>query len=358
MAGGAGTRLWPMSTPQRPKQLAPLFGGRGLLDLSVERLAGLIDPSSQLICAAETHRQIIRRTVPHIGDDQYFGEPMGRDTLNAIGLPAAVLASQDPDAMLAVFTADHLIDPVDVFQDHVHTAFDIVEQQPNTLVTFGITPTEPATGYGYVELDQPLDGFDRAHHVATFKEKPDGATAQAYLESGRHLWNSGMFVWRAATLIDCIRRYQPEAHAALMRIAEAWPTADRLTVLNDIYPTLPKISIDYAVMEPAAADEAVTVATVAMPVNWLDVGSWPNYAATREPDAQGNTVTAPAAALLDSSRNLIVSDDPDHVIAAVGINDLIVIHTVDATLICPRDQAQRVKELAELVQRRGDTTAE
>lgn len=347
MAGGSGTRLWPVSTRQRPKQLVPLFDGRSLLDLAVERLDGLIDPAHHLICAGEAQRQTIRDAVAHITDDQYFGEPTGRDTLSAIGLPAAVLARHDPNATLAVFTADHLIEPVDAFQQHVRTAFEIVEQQPRTLVTFGIPPTEPATGYGYVHLGEPLSGFDGAHQTIAFREKPDAGTARTYLEDGEHLWNSGMFVWRVSTLLGCIARYQDEAHAGLMRIAEAWDTADRLTVLNDVYPTLPRISIDYAVMEPASSDPAVALATVAMPLNWSDVGSWSSYAATRQRDAEDNAVVGPNVTLLDGERNLIVNHTPDHVIAAVGVEDLIIVHTADATLICPRDQAQRVRELAE-----------
>ena len=225
--------------------------------------------------------------IPELTDDQFLGEPIGRDTVNAVGFSAAVIARHDPDAVIAVFTADHLIRPIDRFQEIIAQGFALAEAHPETLVTFGIAPTQPATSYGYLELGQSLDGTARV--VERFKEKPDEATAARYFSAGpeRYLWNSGMFVWRAQTLLECIRRYEPDNAAALDRIADAWDRPDRLAVLSEVYPTLRKISVDFAVMEPASRDPHFRVAAVPMPLEWLDVGSWPMFAETCPRDEQG-----------------------------------------------------------------------
>lgn len=334
-----------MSRADQPKQLIPFVRGKSLLEIAADRLEGLIDADRVFICTGESYRQQIRAALPRFDDAHILGEPEGRDTLGAVAFPAAVIARDDPDAVIAVFTADHLIEPVDVFQQRVDAAYRVAERYADTLVTFGIEPTHAATGFGYVELGDPIDGFDDAHRTAEFKEKPDAATAQRYIDSGRYLWNSGMFVWRASTLLGCVERYEPEVHAAVTRIAEAWSTPQRDAVLNEVYPTLKKISVDYGVMEPACRDDRVRVATVRMPVKWLDVGSWPAFGQTLDADADGNRVDGVLAALLDSRDNLVVSDNPRHLIATIGVDNLVIIHTERATLICPADEAQRIKEL-------------
>jgi mannose-1-phosphate guanylyltransferase len=345
MAGGAGTRLWPMSRADEPKQLIPFIGGRSLLQVAADRLEGLVDPAQRLICTGERFREPIRRAIPAFGDEQIFGEPEGRDTLAAVGFPAAVLAQSDPDAVIAVFTADHLIEPQDIFRQRIETGFQIAEQNLQTLVTFGIQPTHAATGYGYVQLGEELGGFDQARQAVAFKEKPDAETASAYVDSGDYLWNSGMFVWRASTLLGCIERYEPEVHASLIRIAEAWSSDRRTDVLGEVFPTIKKISVDYGVMEPASSDDQVQLATVAMQVKWLDVGGWPSYAQTLEADDAGNRTDGSDAMLLDSSDVVVVNNDPGHLIATVGVKDLIVVHTPRATLLCTPEAAEQIKQL-------------
>ncbi len=349
MAGGSGTRLWPMSRAQQPKQLIPFIAGRSLLQLAVARLEGLVPVAQQHICAAEGYREAILAALPSFGEANWMGEPMGRDTLAAVGLSAAVIAIDDPDASIAVLTADHIIEPVEAFQALLNQAFELVEASANTLATFGVAPTGPATGYGYLELGEPLAG--NARIVRQFREKPDLATAEAWVAAGpqAYLWNSGTFVWRAATLLDCVRRYEPDTYAGLMRIAEAWHTERRTEVLAEVYPTLHKISIDFAVMEPASRDEAVNVAAIPMVLDWLDVGSWPTFAKTLPPDASGNTVSEARTVLHNTSGSLVASSDPNHVIALLGCEDLIVIHTPDATLVCRADQAEAIKEVHRLV---------
>ncbi len=357
MAGGAGTRLWPMSRAGQPKQLVP-FIARGdervsLLRIAADRLEGLVPTSQRLICTGEVHREAIKAGIPGCTDEQILGEPEGRDTANAVGFAAAVLHAQDPDAIFAVLTADHLITPEDEFRKLIAMGFDLVEKDPNRLVTFSIKPTYAATGFGYVERSTPIAGDTfggLAYSVERFVEKPSLERAQAYVESGAFGWNSGMFVWKAATILDCLRRYKPESYAGLKRIGDAWLTPQREEVLREVYPALPKISIDYAVMEPASREqkrakgESVKVCTVIMDLSWLDVGSWPSYGETLEADVQGNRVSG-GAVIHKGAKNLVVNDEAEHLVALVGCEDLIVIHTPRATLVMPADKAQELKAL-------------
>jgi mannose-1-phosphate guanylyltransferase len=358
MAGGAGTRLWPMSVKSLPKQLIPFIDGpsgqrRSLLQIAMDRLDGFLPNEQLYVCAGESTRGVMLDKLPKLTPDRFIGEPTGRDTLNAVGLTAAVLHSIDPDAVFAVFTADHLIEPRDEFQRIVNAGFELAERddpkRPNPLVTFGITPTHAATGYGYLQLGDKLS--EQASVVDQFKEKPEQTIADDYHAAGpsRYLWNSGMFVWKAASVLAAIEKFAPENHRQLLTLGQAWGTPPYDDRIAEVYPNLPKVSVDFAIMEPASTDAGFTVAAVPMPLKWLDVGSWPSFAETLEPDAAGNRCSGSKSVHVDSTNVLVAGDDPDHLVATLGCEDLIVIRTQGATLVCPKDQAERIKELHQAV---------
>ncbi|MCC6320784.1 MAG: mannose-1-phosphate guanylyltransferase [Phycisphaerales bacterium] len=378
MAGGAGTRLWPMSRTMRPKQLLPLIPptapgengrARSLLEIAARRMEGLVPPERRYICTAEAFRGPIREALPEFSDEQILGEPCGRDTVNAVGLGAAVFSKIDKDAVFCVLTADHLINPEETFKQRVDLAFGMVEQDRRRLVTFSIKPTYAATGFGYVERGPALHGLtdqkgreigkNLAYRVARFVEKPDAHRAQAYFESGHFAWNSGMFVFHAGFFMECLRKYKGDSFEGLEKIRGAWGTERQKQVLHEVYPTLPRISVDYAVMEPASKERdagaaAPAVCTVVTDVNWLDVGSWPSYGETLAADSAGNRVGGESAregrsVMVDCKDALVVSDDPTHTVAALGVKDLIIIHTRDATLVMPRGHAEQLKKLHGLV---------
>ena len=346
MAGGAGTRLWPLSRRDKPKQLLTAVRGKSLLQLSYERLRGLLPAERIFVCTAQKHREAVFENLPELPRENLLGEPEGRDTASAVGFPATVLIKRDQDAVFAVVTADHVIEPVDTFQAGLKSAFEVVAKQPNALLTFGIIPSFGHTGLGYIHRGQKIGGFKGAYEVQAFKEKPDKATADRYVESGRYYWNSGMFVWRADTVLNELAAHLPDSHKGLMQIADAWGTPQQDSVLKKIYPTLPKISIDYAVMEPASQHKGkATVVVVELPVQWLDIGSWPALAETLPMDEHDNAVEAGAVVCVDSDSNIIICPDPNHLIGLIGVSDMIIVHTADATMICPKRDAQRVKEL-------------
>jgi len=350
LAGGSGTRLWPMSRNAKPKGLIPFIRGRSLLTLAYERLEGLVESGERFVCAGEAHREAVMRDLQGLTADCFLGEPTGRDTLSALGFGAEVIARRDPQAVIGVFPSDHLIEPADRFREIVRLGYEIAEESPRTLVTFGLAPSYPATAYGYLKLGQSFLKDSRI--VAEFKEKPDRQTAERYLAAGpeRFLWNSGMFVWRAATFLDCLRRYEPETYAGLSRLGEAWGCARFPDLIREVYPGLRRISVDFAVMERAARDAAVKVAALPMPLQWLDVGSWPAFAQTCSEDGAGNALAAERSLLLDTSRTLVASSEPQHLVAVLGCEDLVIVHTADATLVCRKERTEDIKKLQALVE--------
>ncbi len=343
MAGGAGKRLWPLSRLSRPKQLLPLLGGRSLLEIAVDRLAPVFGADNVLVITNAEYAETVAESVPSLKPENVIGEPEGRDTANAIALAAELLAARDPQATMAVFTADHVIRPQDRFAAAVERAIEAAEANPDALVTFGVRPTWPHTGLGYIHCP-PADGVARP--VQAFKEKPDHQTARQYVDSGEYFWNSGMFVWSLNAIRTSLREFLSDSMTKLGPIRQAAEAGkDFIALLTEVYPTLEKISIDYAVME-----KAPTVLMVELDAEWVDVGSWPALDRVSDQDETGNVVLAEKSVLLDSGRNVIVCEDPSHLLAVVGMDDCIVVHAPDATLVCNKSDSQRIKELVALIE--------
>lgn len=349
-----------MSRAGRPKQLLrfirrpPGSPAKSLLELAAERVEGLVAPERRYICTSEAYRRAIRESLPAYSDAQILGEPASRDTVNAIGLAAVVLEREDPEATFVVLPADHIIEPVETLVRRVELGFRLAEHDPNRLVTFAVRPTYPATCYGYLERAAPItdiegcneDGQQLAYRVARVVEKPDRHRAEVYVRSGMFGWNSGLFVFRASTFLRCLERFKPESYDGLRQIGQAWGTERQQAVLEAVYPTLPRISVDYAVMEPASRDRQVTVAMVEMDLTWLDVGSWPSFAETLAPDEDENRCSGDGRVVVVHGRgNVVVNEQAGHTIALLGTGELIVVHTPDATLIVPRSEAEQLKEL-------------
>lgn len=343
MAGGSGTRLWPLSRQGRPKQLLELFEGRSLLRLAFERLEGVVPPERILVCTGRAYAEDVAHQLPELAGANILGEPEGRDSLNAVAWSAAVVADRDPDGVVAMVTADQVITPVDEFRRSLELAFEVAEARPNALVTLGVVPTSPHTGYGYLHRAEELEGFEGVFRVAEFKEKPARDVAERYLASGGYWWNAGMFVWRAATLLRQLEVLEPATHAAVLDLA-AHP--DRL---DEVFPTLRKTSVDYAVMEPVAAGKASGhVVAVALPVSWRDVGGFASLAEVLDTDDHGNAVEG-LAVITESQRNVVINTAPDRLVAAVGVHGLVIVQTADATLVTTVDNAERVRALVAAV---------
>jgi mannose-1-phosphate guanylyltransferase len=349
MAGGSGKRLWPLSRQGMPKQLLKIVGGRSLLRIAYERISGVVPPENVLICTGAEYAEVVAAELPEIDAANILGEPEGRDSLNAIAWPAAVLAARDPQAVMAVVASDHVIEPVESFRAALVEGFEVAESDPSALVTFGVVPTAAHTGYGYLQRGDALPEHPDAHRVVAFKEKPDERTAQLYLTSGDYWWNSGMFVWRAQTFLDQLDQLLPDTRAAMRALAA---TPERL---GEIYPNLMKISVDYAVLEPVSQGHtAAHVVAVPLPITWHDVGGYGSLRNQYLLDEHGNAASG-TNVLLDSRNNLVINSASDgRLVAGLGLHDMVVVQTDQITVVCPLSDAERIKELVgEVAERLG-----
>jgi mannose-1-phosphate guanylyltransferase len=360
MAGGAGTRFWPESRAARPKQLLPLAGERTMLQMAIDRLGTLGDANNLWILTGATLIDAVRKQLPGLPGNHVIGEPCKRDTAPCIGLAALLLSKHDSQATMVVMPADQVIQPDDQFQKAILEAQAIVAQSPNRIVTFGIKPTYPATTFGYIERGEPLKtdssaggksagtAVNSVFHVSRFREKPPASVAQEYLASGRFYWNSGIFVWKAATILSALAERQPEMLVRLQTIVAAWNSPKAQEVFAREFAAIKGISIDYAVME-----QAKDIAVIEAPFTWDDVGTWQAVARLAGTDADGNTVSGRHIGI--DTHGSIIRTDENHLVATVGIEDLIVVHTPDATLVASRHDEESIRQLVKLLEERGWT---
>lgn len=344
MSGGSGTRFWPLSRAARPKQFLTFGGDRTLLQSTADRCVPLIPGSRMWVVTNLVQAQETRRQLDSVPPQQVLVEPKGRNTAPCVGLAALQLLQSDPEAIMAVMPADHAISPSDVFRQALESAVSLVNSDPSRLVLFGVRPTYAATGFGYIEQGESLAGGPGCR-VVSFREKPDHETANRYLQDGRYLWNCGIFVWKARTILDRLAQFEPELQAGLVRIVDgpADGYADRLAT---IFPELKSISIDYAVLE-----RAENVCVLEAPFGWDDVGSWEALARLEGSDAAGNTVVGPHCGL--ETRGCIIQSEEGHVIATVDVADLLIVHTPDATLVTRRGDEQALRRIIEELKARG-----
>ncbi|WP_230859056.1 mannose-1-phosphate guanylyltransferase [Actinoplanes aureus] len=355
LAGGTGTRLWPLSRAGHPKFLHPLTGTEAsLLQATVDRLDTLASPERTFVVTGVAHAAAVSRQLSQVPEENVLVEPSPRDSCAAIALAAAVIARRDPDAIMGSFASDHLIADRTAFAEVIRKAMVGAEQ--GLLMTLGITPTRPETGYGYLQCGGPVDDGPLLK-VEEFKEKPTYDVAEGYVKSGNYLWNAGMFVWRVDAFLAELARQQPQLAAGVSRIAQAWETAGREEVLGEVWPTLPRISVDYAVMEGAAA--VGRVGTIPGDFGWNDVGDFHTLGEVLTADPAGNVVVGrdgeveKPTVLLRDSKSLVVLPNSGRLVAALGVHDLIIVDTPDAVLICPRERAQEVKHLVDELKELG-----
>lgn len=348
-AGGSGTRLWPLSRATRPKFLLPLGPDPevSLLQATVARLAPLCGPTQILVVTGRAHADAVRDQLPDLPVANLIIEPSARNSAAPIALAAAIALDRDPDALTGSFAADHVVTDPAGFHAAIEAAAQIAAD--GRLVTVGLRPTRPDTGYGYIQTGPRL-GAGAALAVLSFEEKPDAATAAAYLAAGSYLWNAGMFVWRADVLLAEVDRQLPELAAGVRRIAAAYRDGDGPAVLAECWPTLPEVSIDVGIVEGAAARGLV--ACVPGDFGWTDVGTWDALADVLPADVDGNVPVAGTEIVAVDSAGCVVSTTGRPVVL-LGVHDLVVVDTGDVVVVCPRSRAQEVGGLVAAVRGAG-----
>jgi mannose-1-phosphate guanylyltransferase len=348
MAGGSGTRFWPKSRRNRPKQLLKLHEDATMLQQTVDRVVPLIGPERVLVVTGADQAAAVAGQLPEVPAENIVAEPCPRDTAPCVGLAAAIVAKRDPEGIMVVMSADHVIRPKESFQKSVKAAVSLIEADPSAFVTFGIKPTRPETGYGYIERGESA-GEPQAipcHRVKQFREKPNLATAVEFVNSGNFAWNSGIFVWRAQAILDALAKYRPELHAGIDRIAGDLGTPKQADAIAREFPRFEKIPIDKAVME-----KAENVYVLEALYDWSDVGDWRSIAALQAPDSDGNTIQGDV--LVQSTTGTIVINDDGGLIATLGVEDLVIIRSNGATLVARKDELDRLKGLVEGLDKAG-----
>lgn len=349
MAGGSGTRLWPLSRKDQPKQSLTLIGNRSLFQNAVDRLQGLFPYERILVVTVAEQVEMLRKDCPEIPVENFVIEPLPRGTASVVGLASIALKARDPNATMAILTSDHVMKNDEYLRQLLKAGFKVA--QDDALVTLGITPTYAATGYGYIQKGDQLgqvEGLD-VFKVESFKEKPQLEQAQAMLDDGGFAWNSGMFIWRVDTVMAEIEHQMPDLFQKLSLIAEHWDRSTKRDILDTTWPTIKPQAIDYGIMEHAA-----NVAVIpAVDLGWNDVGSWESLFESIKADDAGNIILKGDPVTLDTRGTLIFGDSPDNLIITIGVEDLIVINSGKAILVCDRKDAQKVRDVVEILKNTG-----
>lgn len=346
MAGGSGTRFWPASRKLVPKQLLALSGERTMIQSTVDRLGDLVPPERQLIVTNKILTDAVCAQLPEIPNANVVGEPCKRDTAPCIGLAAAMVHRADPEGTMLVMPSDHVITSHEKFQAAILAGQRLVDEDPTRIVTFGIRPTYPAESFGYIQRAEAVeaDGVD-AYQVEKFREKPNLATAEEFLAAGTFYWNSGIFLWRASTILDALAKNAPQMHQHIANIAEAMGGDSYHAVLEKEFTAIDGTSIDYAVMESYK-----NVVMIEAPFAWDDVGSWQALSRLHDADANGNTVVGSHIGI--DTKGTIIHAQPGHTIVTIDVEDLIVVQTKDATLVAPKHAEERVREAVKALEER------
>lgn len=347
MAGGAGTRFWPASRSRSPKQLLNLVGSRSMIQATVDRLGDFVTSDRVMIVTNQALVEPIATQLPDLPPSSIIGEPCKRDTAPCIGLASAIIDAKDNDATMVVMPADHVIQPDETFRDAISLAAELVQQQPSRIVTFGIKPSYPAESFGYIQRGESLGRQDGlAYRVERFREKPSRQLAEEYLASGNFYWNSGIFVWKSATIMSALKRFEPEMHGHIAAIAQAVGSDEFATVLEREFTAIRGKSIDYAVME-----RYEDVVVVEAPFQWDDVGSWRSLARLRGEDADGNTIVGKHLGV--NTTGTIVRTDDEHLVVTLGMQDAIVVHTPDATLVANKHDEEAIRQVVDFLKEKG-----
>jgi len=341
MAGGGGTRLWPLSRKNRPKQMLQLVDERTLFQSAVARLERVFPFDRIYVVTVKDMAEELQVQCPDIPKANYLLEPLPRGTASVVALAAVALNNRDPNAVMAVLTADHVISNIEKYHQILHSAY--YAAQEGFLVTLGITPTFPATGYGYIQQGELIGTYEElnVYNVMRFKEKPTEEKAREMLEAGNHAWNSGMFVWRVDRILVEFERQMPDLNSIMMTISNAWNRPDRQDVVTQLWPEIQPETIDYGIME-----DAENVAVIpAKSLGWSDVGSWDALFDVLPSDQDGNIVIGGMHIPVDTQDSLIYMNQDRRLIVTIGVRDLVVVDTGDVVLVCRKDQAQKVRQV-------------